>query len=169
MGNGTKHNSWQRVFATIGRIAIGATLVYTAYGKLKPPFPGFGWSIATLRVSLAMFAISIEAYKILPAWATTLTADILPFFELTLGIWLITGIAARFSTLCSTVLFATFFSAMLSVYLRGIKAGCGCGLIPDEQIGPLSLTIDAAFLLVCALITTVEFRLRKPGPSPTFN
>jgi uncharacterized membrane protein YphA (DoxX/SURF4 family) len=155
----TNKNRWQWALLQAGRVAVGVVLVYAAYGKLKPQLAGFGWSINSIELSLAVFAATIDSYRILPPWAVTAAASWLPFIESVLGIWLITGIARRFSSLLSSALFATFFTAMLSVYLRHIKVPCGCDLIPGEQIGPLSLTIDLLLCSISGAVSICEFRL----------
>ena len=86
---------------------------------------------------------------------------VLPFVELGLGAWLIAGIALRLSsTLCAATML-TFFTAQLSVYLRNMVVKCGCGLFAGEQIGPLSLTIDALLFLVCLAIAIDAFGSRN--------
>ena len=150
--------SWQRLLLFIGRVTIGATFVYAAYQKLKPQIPGFAWSVGSLRVSLAMFGISIDNYRILPPWTVTLVADVLPFIELVLGLWLIAGLALRFSSLFSVAATFVFLAVQLSAYLRNMKIPCGCDLIPGEVIGPLSLTIDLVLFLACLFLTIGSFR-----------
>jgi Methylamine utilisation protein MauE len=87
-----------------------------------------------------MFAMSVDGYQILPPWGVSAVAHLLPFIELGLGLWLIAGVGLRFSSLISALVMLTFFGSELSVYLRNIQAPCGCGLIPGEQIGPVSLS-----------------------------
>lgn len=145
------------ILTRAGRIAISVIFLYTGFSKIKPQ-AGFPWSIASVKASLAMFAFDVEAYKILPAQAISAAAHFLPFFEIAVGFWLLIGIASHISELLSAVTFLMFFSAQLSVYLRDIKIGCGCDLIPGEQVGPLSLTIDAALFLTCLGLTVQAFR-----------
>lgn len=68
-----------RILTIAGRIAIGAISLYTGFSKVKPP-AGFPWSAASTKISLAMFAFDVEAYKILSPPAVSAVAHILPFF-----------------------------------------------------------------------------------------
>ena len=144
----------------LGCIALGAMFLVTGYAKLKPQ-PGFPWTLDSVRLSLAFFAEYVDAYKILPSNLVNLAADILPFFELALGLWLLSRVAARISTAVASATMLLFFSAQLSVYLRGIKAGCGCELFSGEQIGPVSLTIDATLFLLCLAATISSYRAKR--------
>ena len=143
--------------AAAGSFAVGALFLVTAYAKLRPQ-AGFPWTFDSIRVSLSFFAFDVEAYKILPPNMVDIVADVLPFFELVLGFWLISRLAARISVLIATATMLLFFSAQLSVYLRNMKIPCGCGFFPGEVIGPISLTIDAILLLFCTALTIGTFR-----------
>lgn len=108
-----------------------------------------------------MFATLVDGYQILPSWGGTLVARFLPFVELVLGVWLIAGLVLRFSASLSALAIFTFFMGQMSAYLRNMRVPCGCGLIPGEQIGPLSLTIDALLFVVCLAIAIDAFRSRN--------
>lgn len=58
---------WQRVLVFIGRIVIGGVFISAAYEKLRP-LPDLSWSMESLKISLAMFAASVDALRILPPW-----------------------------------------------------------------------------------------------------
>jgi len=78
--------SWPATLLTIGRVALGAIFLIAAYAKLH--FAG-EWH---LRDYQFFFAMAIDSYKMLPISAVQLMAQILPWFELVLGIFLIAGI-----------------------------------------------------------------------------
>jgi uncharacterized membrane protein YphA (DoxX/SURF4 family) len=153
---------WLAVVALIVRLVIGCIFLITGYSKVRP-LEGMTWSIASLKISVSWFALSGEAYQILPHWAITVVAHVLPFAELTLGLWLILGLALKTPALASTLIVGTFFIAILSAYLRGLNIGCGCGLVPNEQVGPRALAIDGTLFMLCVLLTVRAFR---PGPKP---
>ena len=155
---------WLGIMSVVGRVAIGIIFLITGYFKVRP-LPGFPWSVASVKISLAMFGTAVDSYQILPPWGVSLMAHFLPFVELALGILLLAGLALRFSTLLSAIAVLTFFTAQLSAYLRNMEIPCGCGLIPGEQIGPLSLTIDALLLLLCLALTFSAFRERSDKPA----
>ena len=149
------------ILALVIRVILGCIFIYTGYSKLKP-LPGFSWSAASIRTSLAYFGFAVDGYQILPPWGVALLAHLLPFVELGLGALLVTGLALRFASFFSVIAIFTFFSAQLSAYLRNLVIPCGCELFSGEQIGPLSLSIDALLLLMSLGLTFAAFRARRP-------
>jgi uncharacterized membrane protein YphA (DoxX/SURF4 family) len=140
-----------------GRLLMAGIFICTGYSKIEP-LGGMAWSLSSIRISLAWFAFSVEAYKLLPPWAVAAAAHFLPFFEIALGIWLLTGMALRISSLLSTITIATFFSAILSAYIRKLDIECGCRLLKNEHAGPLALAIDGGLFLLCLALAIISFR-----------
>ncbi len=68
-------NSMVRYLALILRIALGVVFMYAAWTKL--------------RESWVLFAMTVDAYGILPQWAVIVVARVLPWAELLLGLLLI--------------------------------------------------------------------------------
>lgn len=152
-----------RAFLIFGGIVVGAVFIAAAYGKMKPP-AGFAWSPASLRISLAWFAMQVDSYQVLPPRSVNAVAHFLPYFELFLGLWLITGIARRFSALLASLSLCGFMIAITSAYFRGLKIDCGCGVGPAEQVGPDALLRDALkFLLPALLVAIGSFWIRGKG------
>lgn len=152
-----------RILLIVGRIALGAIFLYAAYAKMKPP-TGMPWSVGSIRTALAMFAMGVDSYQMLPPWAVNPVAQLLPPVELVLGLWLVSGIALRFSSLISALLIGAFIIAMFSAYRRGLTISCGC-FGPGEQIGPKRLIQDGLLFLPLALAVTFGafWTHRKPG------
>jgi len=133
--------------------------VYAAYTKL--------------RASFLLFAMAIDAYKVIPEDAAVAVAHVLPWLELALGIALIAGILPRITTASATALLAVFFTAMVHAYQPELKEGaqisCGCfGL--GEPISGRTLARDGALLAVSLALTVASFWLARrkreePGPS----
>lgn len=155
-----------RILLLVGRIALAAIFLVAAYGKLKPQFAE-PWSPGSVRVSLSMFAMQVDSYQMLPLWAVNTVAHFLPFFELFLGLWILSGIALRYSSLLSTLALCGFMAAIASAYHRGLQINCGCGIGPAEQVGPGALVRDGLKFLPLALAVTIgAFWLhRKPPPA----
>ena len=84
------------------RVALGANFMYAAYMKLQE--------------SWTLFAIDIEAYGILPHYGDgpwlELLARTLPWIEMALGVWLITGIWLRASATLSAAMMVGFMGAL---------------------------------------------------------
>jgi uncharacterized membrane protein YphA (DoxX/SURF4 family) len=162
--NPEKRRSVLRPLLILGGIVVGSIFLAAAYGKLRP-FPGFAWGWGSLRISITYFAMQVGSYEILSPQASNLVAHVLPFLELFMGLWLVSGIARRFSTLLASAAFLFFMSAITYAWLRGLKINCGCGIGPDEQVGPAALLRDGVrFLLPCVLVAIGSFYVRrKPG------
>ena len=129
-----------------GRVVLGAILVYAAYAKL--------------RVSWLVFAGSLSGYQLLPDSLLEPIAKTLPWFELALGILLISGVLARWSALVSTLLLGTFFAVMIRSYAAGLKIDCGC-FGPGEALGPKTLIRDGSLVALSLAVTIGAFVSRK--------
>lgn len=150
-----------RVLLILGGIIVGSIFLAAAYGKMKP-LPGLSWSWASVRTSIAFFAIQVESYQILSPQASNAVAHLLPFAELFLGLWLVSGIGRRFSGIVASLALCGFMIAITSAYLRGLKIDCGCGVGPAEEAGPAALARDGLrFLLPVLLVTIGAFWIRR--------
>ena len=164
-----------RILLLLGRIALGAIFLVAAYGKLKPQY-AMPWSTHSMRMSLSLFAMQVDSYEMLPPSAVNLVAHVLPFFELFLGLWLLSGIALRVSSVVATLAFCGFMVAIFSAYHRGLGINCGCGIGPVEQVGPGALIRDGLKFLPISLAVVIgsfwihrksrPAQLSEPSPSP---
>lgn len=159
-----KRRTLVRILLVFGGIIVGSIFLAAAYGKLKP-LPGFAWSWRSVKISISLFAIQVESYQILSPAAAKLVAHALPFFELFLGLWLITGVGRRFSSLLATLVLCGFMIAISYAYHKGLKIDCGCGIGPPVEAGPSALLRDGLkFLLPSLLLTIGAFWIHhKPG------
>jgi len=129
-----------------GRVLLGVVFVYAAYTKL--------------RASVYLFAMAIDAYKVIPEEAAIWLAHVLPWVELALGLALIVGIWLRVTAASATALLAVFFTAMVHAYRPGLAEGnqisCGCfGL--GEPISGWTLARDGSLLAVSLALTIAAF------------
>jgi uncharacterized membrane protein YphA (DoxX/SURF4 family) len=134
-----------------GRFALAVIFFVAAYAKMKPQ-GSMPWTIRSMKVSLAMFALGVDSYQMLPPWVVTLVAHVLPPFELLVTLWLLSGIGLLFSSLVSTLMIGGFNVVMWSAYERGSTISCGC-FGPGEQIGPTTLVRDGLILLLALVVT----------------
>lgn len=149
----------------VGRLALAGVFLFAAYAKMKPQ-PGMPWSVASVKTSLAMFAMGVDSYQMLSTNGVEFVSHWLPPFELFLGSWLLAGIALRYSALVTTLLLGGFFAVQFRVYLQGKEISCGC-FGPGERLGPLSLLRDASFIAVALAISVGAFLIhRKQGAAP---
>ena len=166
MVNAEKRASFQKILLLIGRLALGAMFLFAAYAKLKPQ-AAVPWSVGSVRTSLSMFAMQVDSYQLLPPRAVSLAAHSLPFVELAVGLWLLTGLWLRSSSSVTTSLLAAFFALMVRTYSLGLEINCGC-FGPGEQLGKKSLLRDGSLLAFSLAVTICAFLTRKKrGESAT--
>src|SRR5436853_206606 len=87
------------------RVALGGIFIYAGYEKLKDP-----WQL---------FAAGVASYEVLPMWAVTFVAKTLPWFEVALGLVMISGFFFRTSSTIIAALLAVFFTLIVRAYLQG--------------------------------------------------
>jgi uncharacterized membrane protein YphA (DoxX/SURF4 family) len=139
------------ILALILRIALGAIFVYAAWTKLREPW--------------AMFAISIDSYQVLPAWAVELTARGLPWFELFLGVLLIAGLLRRPAMLSTSLLLLVFFGLMIRALIKGMEIDCGC-FGPGDRLSWVTLLRDGALLASSIWLTVLALRPSRAAALP---
>ena len=101
----------------------------------------------------------------LPSSTVTLFAQILPPFELFLGIWLLSGIALRLSSLVSTLLMCMFVTALVSAVERNLGINCGCFGQGVQVAVKTELMRVAGLLLPLAVAVTIGAFLLHRKPS----
>jgi len=132
-----------RYFPVALRLALAAVFLYAAYTKLRQPW--------------LLFAMSIDAYQILPEWAALTLGRVLPWLELGLGLLLATGFGLRYAAAGASILLAVFLGVMLRAYVLGMKIDCAC-FGPGEEISPRTLARDGALLGLSMAVTILALR-----------
>jgi len=140
----------KRWLLIIGRLILGVIFVYAAYAKLRAPWIEFAGSLA--------------AFQLLPDNLLEPFARTLPWFELVLGLALISGIWQRWFSLVASLLLVLFFSVMVRSYAMGLKIDCGC-FGPGEALGPKTLARDFTMLALAVAVTIGSFRMRRASES----
>ncbi len=135
-----------RYFLLVLRVALAIVFLYAAYMKLREPW--------------LLFAMSIDAYQILPEWAALTLGRILPWLELALGLLLATGFALRYSAAGASILLAGFFAVMVRAYVLGMKIDCACFGLGDV-IGPRTLMRDGVLLALSVGLTILATTYRE--------
>jgi uncharacterized membrane protein YphA (DoxX/SURF4 family) len=135
-----------RAIAILGRLALAAVFLWAAYTKLRDP-----WMI---------FAMEIDAMRIVPSATLEPIARTMPWLELLIGVLLVIGIQTRYVASAATVLLGFLFILLLVLYLRGFQGDCGC-FGPGEQLGPKTLARDGALVALSAWVTWQAFVGRR--------
>lgn len=113
-----------------------------------------------LREPWLLFAMSIDAYQILPEWAALTLGRILPWLELFLGLLLLTGFGLRYSAAGASILLGGFFAVMVRAYVMGMKIDCACFGLGDV-IGPRTLARDGVLLALSVGLTALATVSKK--------
>ena len=132
-----------RYITLILRIALGVVFMYAAWTKL--------------RESWVLFAMTVDAYGILPKWAVIFVARVTPWAELLLGLLLASGRWLRFSATAGSVILLGFFTILVRSYLKGMQIDCGC-FGSGDVISPRTLTRDGLLLAAALGLTWLAFR-----------
>ena len=104
----SKHLRWSVLTA---RLILAGIFIYASLDKIAHP---------------AAFAKDVYNYQILPDALINLTALVLPWLELFLGLCLLAGIWLPGAVLTANGLLIVFLAALLFNLARGLDINCGC-------------------------------------------
>jgi putative oxidoreductase len=104
------------------------------------------------------FAEAVRAYQLLPDVLVGLVAVVLPWLEMTSGLFLILGFKRRSCLLILMALTAVFMTGILVSLARGLKIDCGCGLFFQRQVGLVAALEDGVLLAWAAALYWRELR-----------
>jgi uncharacterized membrane protein YphA (DoxX/SURF4 family) len=142
----------RRWLVLILRVVLAAVFMYAAWSKLRQPW--------------LLFAMAIDAYGLVPQWAVMTLARALPWFELALGILLLTGFWLRQTATVASALLVVFFAVMLRSYTKGLQIDCACfGL--GEAISLKTLLRDGLLMLSAVVLAALAFRRAPYSAKPT--
>jgi len=131
------------------RLGLACVLLYASADKILHPQD---------------FASVVKNYRILPDVLINATAIWLPWFELTLGVCLYTGVWKDGALTLATGLLLTFFVVLIVNYFRGIDVGCGCfSSSPTPEPGeaaPMLWYLGRDALILALAFSAVEARRR---------
>jgi uncharacterized membrane protein YphA (DoxX/SURF4 family) len=135
------------------RLVLGAIFIIASADKIANP---------------GGFAQAVHNYQILPDALINLTAIILPWLELFLGIFLIVGFWLPGTVTLANGLLVVFFGSLVFNVARGLDVHCGCFSTSTDGNPTTAwyLIRDAAFLLMGAYLFVAVVISRKPG-NPT--
>jgi len=132
-----------RILHWISRLILSGIFIYSGYVKLQAPL---------------QFAGAIAGYQLVPERFIFPLATYLPWFEIALGILLLSGWKLRYVSASASGLLLMFTVVLAVTYFRGIEAECGCFGFGD-RISLFTIARDSVFLIP-ALFLTFESRVR---------
>ncbi len=147
-----------RVLLLIGRLALGAVFLFAAYSKMPWKQPA------------VLFALTVDSYQLLGPKAVEFVAHTLPWFELVVGLLLLTGWQLRYVALAASALLGAFFGVMVRTYAKGLEINCGC-FGPGERLGVKTLLRDGSLVALALAVTVGAFvssrrRTQAIAPAP---
>jgi uncharacterized membrane protein YphA (DoxX/SURF4 family) len=145
----------KRWLVIAGRLGIAVIFLYAGIAKVREPW--------------LQFAVSIESFKIVPETWLEPIARILPWWEIALGVALLTGILSRWFSLILTGMLAWFLFIGIRAYAKGLAVDCGCFGSGGGGIDAKWFVEHAAMLALGLAVTAGEFlrvRSRRLRPLP---
>ena len=149
---GFLRGQWKQdgLFALCARLILGAIFIYASIDKILHP---------------AAFAKAVYNYAILPDALINLTAIVLPWLELILGIFLVIGLFREGSVCIVTGLLVVFVGATIFNMARGLDIYCGCFSTKTEDTSndPMVWYVirDGFFLLPAFYLAYHTFREKR--------
>jgi uncharacterized membrane protein YphA (DoxX/SURF4 family) len=142
-----KHSFLEKPVLFWVRLVLGGIFVIASLDKIYRP---------------GDFAQVIYNYQILPDGLINVTAIVLPWLELLLGLFLIFGLWLPGAVLLTNILLMTFLGALVFNATRGLNVHCGCFVTAGEGQPAMTwyLIRDAAFLFMGACLF-VQLLLKK--------
>jgi uncharacterized membrane protein YphA (DoxX/SURF4 family) len=123
---------------TAARLLIGAIFLASGVGKLLEP--------------AGQFAHILGAYRLVPQAVIPYVATWLPWGELILGTYLVSGFETRWSALVSAGFFAIFSAALATNLVLGIPLEeCGCFGVFLKKEGAVATLVGDLLLLGISL------------------
>jgi len=98
---------------SILRLIIGIIFLVSSLGKLLSPYQNFLYVV--------------QAHQVLPSWGELLTAQLFPWIELIVGVFVFSGLWTPWSLRGAALLFGVFVVVVGQALLRGLPLeNCGC-------------------------------------------
>lgn len=126
------------------RIILGAIFLFACSDKLLHP---------------QAFAEVIYNYQVLPDSLVNITAILLPWVELMLGLSLIINVWIPGAAVLGNLLLMSFFSMLIFNLARGLDVSCGCFSTAPGEKGADYLTVlrDLSFLIISGYLFFAVF------------
>jgi len=123
-----------RYLLFVSRFIVGIVFVVASVDKIAFP---------------ELFAVNVQAYGIVPLYLVNIVALILPWLELTTGLFLIAGVYVRSSSVIISFALGIFIVSIIVALFRGLKIDCGCfGHAHNTPIGWWRVCEDILLVLL---------------------
>ncbi len=133
-------------FYHAARLILGVIFIYASYDKILHP---------------KAFAEIIFNYQILPDGLINVTAILLPWLEMLMGVFLIVGFWMPGTIIWCNILLVVYIGALWFNLVRGMDVNCGCfSTTKGSSISIVTILWDAAFLLLSVYLFFYVFGLK---------
>lgn len=142
-------------FNLILRLIIGGWFLYFGLAKIVTTKPVGPWQMPVLGAvgpvhipqmeleSPALFAKSIQNFRMVPRETTNVMAMTMSWIEVVAGLMLMVGLWKRPSALVIAFLLAIFLVAIGQAVYRDLNINCGCaGTTDGRKVGAVALIED---------------------------
>lgn len=145
----SNRQKWIRWSWSLLRMILGAIFIYASVDKIINP---------------DQFADAIANYKLVPKNLVNFFALLLPWVEVTIGIFLIFGVYEWLSLTIFNALMFVFMAAIAISLARGLNITCGCFTSDPnaEKITWLTMLRDSSILVLSLTAYPLLFRLKRP-------
>lgn len=137
-----------KYFLILLRLIVGGFFLYASIDKVT---------------NQEAFARAIYNYKFMPDFVINIMAIVIPFIELTAGIFLILGIFLRGSSFIILSLLIVFIIALSQAYARGLDISCGCFSLEtvSEKSDILLRIVEDILLLAATIIIFIKSKITR--------
>lgn len=137
-----------KYFLILLRLIVGGFFLYASIDKVT---------------NQEAFARAIYNYKLMPDFVINIMAIVIPFIELTAGIFLILGIFLRGSSFIILSLLIVFIIALSQAYARGLDISCGCFSLEtvSEKSDILLRIVEDILLLAATIIIFIKSKITR--------
>ena len=134
------------------RLILGGVFIYASIDKILHPHA---------------FAKIIHNYRLVPDILVTFPAIVLPWLEMTSGLFLVAGIFRRASAVILSAMLLMFSVAITINLIRGITFDCGCFTTVTTASGsdPLGLLLRDILLFIPGLVIIFFYKEKNAAES----
>tara|TARA_Y100000817_G_scaffold50982_1_gene36729 strand:+ start:5561 stop:6016 length:456 start_codon:yes stop_codon:yes gene_type:complete len=136
------------------RVILGIIWIWASINKIQDP---------------AAFARAINNYHVIPFGLENTIAIFLPWLELIIGIFLISGILVNGASFISSSLLFLFIILITQAILRGFNIDCGCGLKEGQLVGWNKIVENIFLLATSYCVQTRKTFLFEPFSKTTLS
>lgn len=126
----------------LARLALVGVMGYAGISKLGAP---------------ALSVQSVEAYQLFGDGLNRFIGYTLPFFEISLALLLLVGLATRYVSAVVGLVMIVFIAGIISAWVRGLNIDCGCfgtggQVAPGETDYGTAIARDVGFLVLAGIV-----------------